>query len=100
MRKEKNGNRYFSFDEVAQSVFNLKPYDPNILRHEEKREELKKKFEATHMCNSCHTPMTYKGGNIVACTNSDCSKQCFHLLNERSKNLASILYNEKEVKNI
>ena len=39
MRKENNGTRYFSFDEVAQEVYNIAP-PSSTLRNPTKRDEL------------------------------------------------------------
>ena len=95
MRKEKNGNRYFSFNEVAQAIFNLSPFDEGELKNESKRQELQDKFESKHKCNFCGQVMTYKGGNIMACTNPECAKQGFHILDSKGKSLAVALYKTK-----
>ena len=39
--------------------------------------------------------MTYKGGNIMACTNPECAKQGFHILDSKGKSLAIALYKTK-----
>lgn len=92
MRKEKNGNRYFSFNELAQDVFNLRPRDPHEFKNLNKKDEVQKGFEKRHMCNNCHTPLTYIGGNVMCCKNPECTKQGYHTLAEREKNLAISLY--------
>ena len=91
MRKEKNGNRYFSFEELANNVFNIKIKNTQSW-DEKKKNEIKEVFEKKHTCRSCNTPMTYKGGNIMCCMNPDCPKQNFHLLSEKGKRTAINLY--------
>lgn len=90
MRKEKNGNRYFSFDELAQNLFNFSftSVDTTPNWDAKKIKEVKEAFEKKHSCRSCGKPMIYKGGNIMCCLNPKCSKQGFHLLSEKGKRIA------------
>ena len=82
---------YHSFDELAQEVFGLPPYtvqSPNASR----REDMHKKYDKIHVCKSCNTPMTYMGGNVLACTNKDCTKKGYRLLTDREKRYVQTIF--------
>lgn len=93
LRKEKNGIRYHSFDEVAQNLYGLKPYQ-NVVHNPEKKKSFIEKFESNHMCKKCKKPMTYLGGNIMACTNPNCGSREYILLDDKSKSFANFIYTE------
>lgn len=98
MRKENNGTRYFGFDEVAKEVYNLTP-PSSTLRNPTKRDELVAKFYERNKCKFCKQPMTYVGGNVLCCTNSECKQQklSYKLLDDKTKNLAQALFGEGQV---
>ena len=68
MRIEKNGTRYFGFDEVAQEVYGLKPATKQV-QNAGKRKDMQQKFEKFNICKSCGQTMSYVGGNVVCCQN-------------------------------
>ena len=70
MRIEKNGPRYFSFDEVAKEVFGLSPVEKTV-RNESKKKEYQDKFST--------------------------AKIGYQLLDEKSKSFAQFIYGESEV---
>lgn len=94
MRKEKNGTRYFGFDEVAKELYNLPPYS-NGFSNEEQRKSVLQKFEAKNVCKDCKQPLSYIGGNVLCCKNSECkSSKSFRLLTDKQKSLAQAIYGE------
>lgn len=96
MRTESNGTRYFGFDELAQGVYNLPPVS-KVVKNENKRKEMEQKFVKYNTCKSCGKPLSYIGGNIATCTNPECTKKGFRLLDEKTKNFAQLLYGESGV---
>lgn len=97
MRIEKNGPRYFSFDEVAKEVFGLSPVEKTV-RNESKKKEYQDKFTKSHMCKTCKRPLVYMGGNVMCCTNPECTAKIgYQLLDEKSKSFAQFIYGESEV---
>ena len=93
MRIEKNGTRYFGFDEVAQEVYGLKPATKQI-QNAGKRKDMQQKFEKFNTCKSCGQTMAYVGGNVVCCQNPDCKKKPFRLLDEKNKRYAQSIFGE------
>ena len=97
MRKEKNGTRYFGFDEIAKELFNLPPYS-NDFANKEKKASVKEKFETKNICKTCKQPLTYIGGNILCCANPECKgNKSYWLMDEKQKHLAQALYGESGV---
>lgn len=97
MRIEKNGPRYFSFDEVAKEVFGLSPVEKTV-RNESKKKEYQDKFTKSHMCKTCKRHLVYMGGNVMCCTNPECTAKIgYQLLDEKSKSFAQFIYGESEV---
>lgn len=77
MNKEKNEKGtspvYTSFEDIREKVWGLPPLrkknkDPEALK-EQQEYFCGKKF---NRCRACGQPMTYMGGNIMACTNENC----------------------------
>ena len=98
MRKEKNGTRYFGFDEVAKELFNLPPYS-NSFTNEEQRKSMQQKFETKNTCKECKQPLTFVGGNILCCQNPECkSQKSFRLMTDKQKSLAKAIYSESGVR--
>lgn len=95
MRKENNGTRYFSFDEVAKEVFNINP-PSSTLRNPAKRDDLVAKFNERNKCKFCKHPLSYVGGNVLCCMNPECKQQklSYKLLDHKTKNLAIALFGE------
>lgn len=61
---------YYSFDEIGQELFGLKPYK-RVTKDKQKLEAQRTKFLGT--CPYCKEPLSYiSGTNIVVCQNSDC----------------------------
>lgn len=97
MRIEKNGPRYFGFDEVAKEVFGLQPVEKSV-RNSEKKKEFQDKFSKSHVCKTCKQPLKYMGGNVMCCTNPECNaKSSFQLLDDKSKSFAQFIYGESGV---
>ena len=70
MKKESSGKRYYSFDEIGQELFGLKPYK-RVTKDKQKLSAQREKFLGT--CPYCKQPLHYVyGTNVVACDNSDC----------------------------
>lgn len=70
MKKKSNGKRYYSFDEIGQELFGLKPYK-RVTKDKQKLAEQRSKFLGT--CPYCKQPLHYVyGTNVVACDNPDC----------------------------
>lgn len=70
MSKKTNGKIYYSFDEVAQEVFGMKP----LKKQTNDKDRLKKQQEKyLGTCPFCKEPCAYvEGTNIVACVNPKC----------------------------
>ena len=62
---------YTSFEEMGNAL-GSKPRRKKD-NDNERLESQKKKFFNKHMCPACKKPMTWVGGNIMACTNPDCN---------------------------
>ena len=61
---------YYSFDEIGQELFGLKPYK-RVTKDKQKLEAQRTKFLGT--CPYCKEPLSYiSGTNVVVCQNSDC----------------------------
>ena len=104
MRKEKNGIRYFSFEEL--------PF-PKKQTKKQNNDELREKFEKRHLCVVCQQPLIWiTGTNILACKNPECKgkkvekilpdgtvkveyKPYFHTLDEKGTKIAEKLYSEE-----
>lgn len=101
MRQEKNGVRYFSFQELPDAV---KQEKPTVGK---KRQE---KFVG--VCKICKAPLTYiDGTNVIVCTNEKCrgiskKKQnneegedkkrfIYRLLDEKGLDIALSLFEER-----
>lgn len=70
MSKELNGKIYYSFDELGQEVFGLKPYK-RVTNDKQKLAAQKEKFLG--VCPFCKEPLNYVyETNIVACRNEKC----------------------------
>ena len=98
MRQEKNGVRYFSFQEIYEAKKKKKPNIP---------EERKQKFLGT--CKVCRHSLKYiSGTNVVICANEKCNgisiktkmdgeditihKPVFRLLDKRGVEIASTMF--------
>ena len=70
MKKESNGKRYYSFDEIGQELFGLKPYR-QVTRDKQKLKAQREKFLGT--CPYCKQPLKYiYGTNVLSCDNAGC----------------------------
>ena len=62
---------YTSFQEAA-SAWGCRPIIKKT-SDEKKLEKQQSDFCAKHICKSCKKPMSYIGGNYMACTNEGCN---------------------------
>lgn len=62
--------RYTSFEEVAKA-FGRKPVRKQTT-DKTKLAKQRKYFLSRHICEACHNPMTYVGGNMMVCTCDEC----------------------------
>lgn len=70
MKEKTSAKRYYSFDEIGQELFGLKPYK-RVTKDKQKLESQKEKFLGT--CPFCKEPLKYVyGTNILACRNEKC----------------------------
>ena len=70
MKNKTNGKVYYSFDELGQEVFNLKPYK-RVTKDKQKLAAQREKFQGT--CPYCKEPLHYiYGTNVVVCNNENC----------------------------
>lgn len=70
MKKESSGKVYYSFDEIGQELFGLKP-QRRVTKDKQKLAAQREKFLGT--CPYCKQPLKYVyGTNILSCENEDC----------------------------
>lgn len=70
MKNETNGKRYYSFDEIGQELFGLKPYK-RVTKDKQKLAAQREKFLG--VCPHCKHPLKYVyGTNILSCENPEC----------------------------
>ena len=80
MSKKSNGKTYYSFDEIGQELFGLKPYK-RVTRDKQKLESQRTKFLGT--CPYCKQPLKYVyGTNVLACDNADCKGKKYTITGE------------------
>ena len=113
MSKKTNGKTYYSFDEIGQELFGLKPHS-RVTRDKQKLESQRTKFLG--QCPFCKQPLKYVyGTNILACENKDCRgkkititdengeeqiiyKPFYKMLSGNGLTIGSVIFEEKEVK--
>ena len=61
---------YTSFEELR-SAWGLKPVTKQT-RDKEKLTKQRDTFCSKHICSNCKKPMTWTGGNVMACLNPQC----------------------------
>lgn len=61
---------YSSFEELAASM-NIKPVT-KVTKDKEKLKSQQDSFLKRHKCRACGQPMSFIGGNILACRNPEC----------------------------
>lgn len=109
MKKESDGKRYYSFDEIGQELFGLKPYK-RVTRDKQKLASQREKFLG--VCPYCKQPTTYiNGTNIIVCQNPDCRgkknvrkfddgteivdyKPFIKILSDKSTDIANTIFDE------
>lgn len=70
MSSKSGGKVYYSFDEIGQELFGLKP-QRRVTKDKQKLESQKEKFLGT--CPFCKQPLKYVyGTNVLACDNEKC----------------------------
>lgn len=70
MKNNKNGKIYYSFDEIGQELFGMKPYT-RVTKDKQKLAAQQEKFLGT--CPYCGEKLKYiYGTNVLACVNEDC----------------------------
>jgi hypothetical protein len=107
MRKDNQGNEHFSsFSDLAASM-GIKP----VQKNKKKIEYQQDKFNKKHKCKACGQPLSFIGGNIVACTNPKCRGiknikklddgteivtylPSYELLDEIGENIANRIFND------
>lgn len=109
MKNNKNGKVYYSFDELGQEVFGLKPLK-QVTNDKQKLESQREKFLGT--CPFCKEPLTYIfETNILACQNENCKgkkitiknkdgeeqdiyKPYYKMLSNKGSKIGTILFDE------
>lgn len=70
MKKESNGKIYYSFDDIGQELFGLKPYK-RVTNDKQKLAAQREKFLG--VCPYCKKPLKYVyGTNVLSCDNGEC----------------------------
>lgn len=70
MKKNGGGAIYYSFDEIGQALFGLKP-QRRVTRDKQKLASQRERFLGT--CPHCGKPLYYVyGTNVLTCDNPDC----------------------------
>ena len=70
MKENTSAKRYYSFDEIGQELFGLKP-QRRVTKDKQKLAAQREKFLGT--CPYCKQPLHYVyGTNVVACNNEKC----------------------------
>lgn len=70
MKRKSSGKIYYSFDEYAQDVFDMKPFK-RVTNDKQKLESQREKFLGT--CPYCKQPTSYVyGTNVLVCKNENC----------------------------
>ena len=107
MNTKSSGKIYYSFDEIGQELFGLKPQN-RVTKDNQKLESQRKKFLGT--CPYCKEPLHYSyGTNIVSCTNENCKgkvitfedgteiyKPYYRILSDKGSLIGSVIFDEKE----
>lgn len=105
MRNNTNGKVYYSFDEIGQELFGLKPYK-RVTNDKQKLASQKEKFLGT--CPYCKQPLKYVyGTNVLACENEKCrgkrvkfedgteiSKPFFKILSDKGMDIGTTIFEE------
>lgn len=85
-------NTYYSFDEVAQKLFGLKPYK-RVTRDKQKLALQRTKFLGT--CPSCKQPLSYiYGTNVLACKNEECKNGFFKMISDKGLEIGTTIFEE------
>ena len=112
MKNKDSGKIYYSFDEIGQELFGLKPHK-RVTRDKQKLESQREKFLGT--CPYCKEPLTYVyGTNVLACNNEKCKgkkvvvtdddgeKEIYYpyykILHDKGSIIGTTLFEEKEEK--
>ena len=102
---------YTSFEELRKA-YGLKPVTKQT-KDKEKLELQRKTFCSKHLCSNCKKPMTWTGGNVMACLNHDCKgikheqvldtgeirvwySPSYDLLDDKGASIAANLFTEYE----
>jgi len=70
-RKDKGTKECFFSLEQLRAAFGCKPIVKRT-KDENKLQVQKEAFRGKHKCKACGQPMSYVGGNMMACTNKSC----------------------------
>lgn len=111
MANKSRGKTYYSFDEIGQELFGLKPYR-RVTKDKQKLEAQRDKFLGT--CPHCGEKLGYiYGTNIVACINENCKgkkivtkndageeeikyKPYFRILRDNGSEIGTTLFGEEK----
>ena len=106
MAKKAGGKTYYSFDEIGQELFGLKPYK-KVTRDKQKLESQREKFLGT--CPYCKQPLKYVyGTNVLVCENEDCRgkkttvneediyRPYYKILSDKGCVIGTTIFEEKE----
>ena len=107
MKNYKNGDRYESFAELAESL-GLKPVR-RVTKDANKLKDQKKRFSNKHICPVCKQPMVLiPDTNIMTCTNEECKGRkvktsdgsakydvVFDELDEHGAIVANVIFSDK-----
>lgn len=106
MKDKSNGKVYYSFDEIGQELFGLKPHR-RVTNDKQKLAAQKEKFLG--VCPFCKEPLHYSyGTNIISCDNENCkgkqikfedgtviSKPYFRMLSGKGSDIGTTLFEDE-----
>ena len=113
MSKKNRGKIFYSFDEIGQELFGLRP-QKYVTNDKQKLKAQQKKFLG--VCPYCKQPLKYVyGTNILACENENCKgkkisqtsddgeekviyKPYYKLLSEKGGMIGTHIFEEREIK--
>lgn len=107
MSKQFSGKTYYSFDEIGEELFGLKPHR-RVTKDKEKLKSQQEKFLGT--CPFCKEPLRYVyGTNILACGNEKCKgkkisnnedgdvyKPYYKILSDKGLAIGTTIFDEKD----
>lgn len=108
MSAKNSGKTYYSFNEIGQELFGLKPIR-KVTKDKQKLAAQREKFLGT--CPYCKQPLEYiYGTNVLACNNEDCKgkkvtindeeiyRPYYKILSDKGGIIGETIFEEKEKK--